>query len=116
MSLATKSKDPINFGDFRPISLTGSLYKIIAKLLAIRLKRVIGNIIDEVQSAYMEGRNILEGPLIVNDLCSWAKANGKKMLLFQADFNKAFDSISWTFLDSIMEILPHFFSSLRWKD
>nr|KAJ0203637.1 hypothetical protein LSAT_V11C500259620 [Lactuca sativa] len=87
----------------KPISLTGSLYKIIAKLLAIRLKRVIGNIIDEVQSAYMEGRNILEGPLIVNDLCSWAKANGKKMLLFQADFNKAFDSISWTYLDSIME-------------
>lgn len=64
ISLAAKYKDPIHFGDLRPISLIGSLYKIIAKLLALRLKKVIGNVIDEVQSAYVEGRNILEGPMV----------------------------------------------------
>lgn len=98
-----KSKDPVHFGDFRPINLIGSIYKIIAKLLANRLKKVIGNIIDEVQSSYVEGRYILEGLMIVNELCSWAKAIGKKMLMFKADFNKAFDSVNWAFLDSIMD-------------
>lgn len=48
ISLATKCKDAIHFGDFRPISLIESLYKIIAKLLALRLKKVIGSVIDEV--------------------------------------------------------------------
>lgn len=74
ISLTAKSKDPIHFGDFRPIRLIGYLYKIIAKLLSIRLKRVIGSIIDEVQSAYVVGRNILEGSLIVNELWSWTEA------------------------------------------
>lgn len=41
--------------------------------------------------------------MIVNELCSWAKVNGNKMLLFKADFNKAFDSINWVYLDSMME-------------
>lgn len=48
ISLAPKSKDPLHFGDFRPINLISSMYKIVAKLLAIRLKKVIGSIIDEV--------------------------------------------------------------------
>nr|KAJ0192445.1 hypothetical protein LSAT_V11C800414270 [Lactuca sativa] len=52
-----KTKDPIHFGDYRPISLIGSTYKIIAKLLALRLKNVIGSVIDEVQSA---------APMIIN--------------------------------------------------
>ena len=48
ISLMAKLKDLIHLGDFRPISLIGSLYKIIAKLLATRLKKVIGSVIDEV--------------------------------------------------------------------
>nr|KAJ0215151.1 hypothetical protein LSAT_V11C300106750 [Lactuca sativa] len=64
---------------------------------------VIGSVIDEVQSTYVEGRNILKGPLIVNELCSWSKNKKRKMLLFKADFNKAFDSMNWYFLDSIMD-------------
>lgn len=54
----------------------------------------MGHCIDEVQSAYVEGRNILDGPLIVNEICSWAKKSKKKVLLFKADFDKAFDSIN----------------------
>ena len=48
ISLAAKTKDPLHFRDFRPISLIGSLYKIITKLLALRVKKVITNVIDEV--------------------------------------------------------------------
>lgn len=94
------SKDPIHFGYFRPISLIGSLYKIIEKLLALRLTKVNGSVIIEVQYAYVKGRNILEGPMVVNKLCCWEKAKGRKMLLFKADFNKAFDYVNWVFLGS----------------
>lgn len=60
----------------------------------------MGNCIDEVQSAYVEGRNILDGPLVVNEICSWAKKSKTKVLLFKVEFDKAFDSINWEFLDS----------------
>lgn len=102
ITLAAKRKDTFCLDDYRPISLIGSMYKIITKILALRIKKVIGSVVDEVQSAFVEGRNILEGPLIVNEVCSWAKSDGRKILLFKADFNKAFDSINWGYLDSIM--------------
>ncbi|KAI3506473.1 hypothetical protein L1887_28832 [Cichorium endivia] len=102
ITLVPKVKDPLNLSDYRPISLIGCTYKIIAKTLANRLKRVIGNSIDEVQTAFIEGRNILEGPLVMNEICAWAKKQKKNILLFKADFEKAFDSVNWCFLNDIM--------------
>lgn len=87
-----KLKTHFIIGEFRPISLIGYLYKIIVKTLAIRLKRVIGLNIDKVQ--FVEGRSILDGLLIVNEICSWAKQSKKQVLIFKADFDKAFDSIN----------------------
>lgn len=100
--LATKIKYPLSLVDYRPISLIGLLYKIIARIIALRIKRVIGSVIDDVRSTFVKGWNILEEPLTVNEICSWAKADGREILLFKADFNKAFDSINWGYLDSIM--------------
>nr|GEY96783.1 RNA-directed DNA polymerase, eukaryota, reverse transcriptase zinc-binding domain protein [Tanacetum cinerariifolium] len=57
--------------DFRPISLIGSLYKIIAKILANRLVGVLGDIVDEVQSAFIADRQILDGPFILNEILQW---------------------------------------------
>nr|GFB23780.1 RNA-directed DNA polymerase, eukaryota [Tanacetum cinerariifolium] len=48
--------------DFRPISLIGSLYKVIAKILTNRLVNVIGDLVNEVQSAFVAERQILDGP------------------------------------------------------
>ena len=102
ISLLPKVKDPTKLNEFRPISLIGSVYKIIAKALASRLKRVIGSVIDEIQTGFIEGRNILDGPMIINKVCSWAKKNKNKLFLFKVDFDKAFDSINWNYLESVM--------------
>lgn len=55
-------------------ALLGFFNKIIAKTFAVRLRNVIGSIIDLIQSAYIEGRNILEGPLNINEIWSWANS------------------------------------------
>ncbi|RVW53013.1 putative ribonuclease H protein [Vitis vinifera] len=54
--------------DFRPISLVGSLYKLLAKVLANRIKKVIGKVISESQNAFVEGRQILDVVLITNEV------------------------------------------------
>lgn len=41
--------------------------------------------------------------MVVNELRSWEKAKGRKMLIFKVDFNKAFDSMNWVFLDSFKD-------------
>ncbi|KAI3749677.1 hypothetical protein L2E82_20293 [Cichorium intybus] len=102
ITLVPKCKYPTSLVDFRPISLIGCLYKIIPKTLAGRIKQVIGTVVSEVQSAYVVGRNILDGPLIVNEVCTWAKNTDRKVLLFKVDFDKAFDSVNWGYLDSML--------------
>ena len=49
-----------DFKDFRPISLVGSLYKLIAQVLANILKKVEDRVINKAQNAFVEGRQILD--------------------------------------------------------
>ena len=76
--------------------------KVITKVLAHRLKGVMDSVISCNQTAFIKGRSILDGPLMVNELIGWASRSKKKMLIFKVDFAKAFDSLNWNFLDNIL--------------
>jgi hypothetical protein len=67
IALIPKVDSPQRLNDFRPISLVGSLYKILAKLLANRLRMVIGSVISEAQTIFIKDRQILDGILIANE-------------------------------------------------
>ncbi|XP_071718074.1 uncharacterized protein [Rutidosis leptorrhynchoides] len=98
ISLIPKVKNPVLITDFGPISLVGFFYKIVTKILTNRLLFVIDKIISPVQSAFISGRQILDGPLMLNEIISWFKKSNRKMLLFQVDFEKAYDSVNWDYL------------------
>ncbi|GJZ90239.1 putative RNA-directed DNA polymerase, eukaryota, reverse transcriptase zinc-binding domain protein [Tanacetum coccineum] len=91
--------------DFRSISLIGCQYKIIGKILANRLSTVIGSCISAEQSAFIKGRNILDGPFILNEVLAWYRNRKRGLMIFKVDFEKAFDSVRWDYLDSVMEKL-----------
>ncbi|GJT84736.1 RNA-directed DNA polymerase, eukaryota [Tanacetum coccineum] len=102
ITLIPKKQDANLVKDFRPISLIGSFYKIIAKILANRLNMVISDLISDVQSAFVPNRQILDGPFILNELISWCKFHKSKAMIFKVDFEKAFDSVRWDYLDGIL--------------
>ena len=52
--------------DFGPINLIGSLYKIIAKILANLIVVVLWDIVNYVQSVFVANRQLLDGPFILN--------------------------------------------------
>ncbi|GKC74181.1 RNA-directed DNA polymerase, eukaryota, partial [Tanacetum coccineum] len=103
ITLVPKMEDPLTIGDFRPISLIGCQYKIIAKILARCLSRVVSSVIRDVQMAFIKGRQIIDGPLIVDEIIAWAKKYKNWLMFLKVDFEKAFDSLSWSFLFSILE-------------
>ncbi|GMP91325.1 hypothetical protein CsSME_00042073 [Camellia sinensis var. sinensis] len=94
-----------------PISLVGSIYKVLTKVLSRRLKEVLPCIISETQSAFIGGRNILDGVLIANEMVDGWKKSKKQGVIIKLDFEKAYDSVNWGFLRSM---LLKFGFGLRW--
>lgn len=103
IALIPKIIDANMVKDFRPISLIGSLYKIIAKVLANRLVGVLSDLINEVQSAFVADKQILDGPFILNEVLQWCRKKKKHTLIFKVDFEKAYDSVRWDFLDDVLD-------------
>ncbi|GJT70843.1 RNA-directed DNA polymerase, eukaryota, reverse transcriptase zinc-binding domain protein [Tanacetum coccineum] len=58
-------------------------------------------------------RNILDGPLILNEVIEWYRKHKKKLMIFKVDFEKAFDSLRWDFLDLVMAKLGF---GTRWRN
>ncbi|GJV24551.1 RNA-directed DNA polymerase, eukaryota, reverse transcriptase zinc-binding domain protein [Tanacetum coccineum] len=103
IALIPKVPDANLVKDFRPISLIGSIYKIIAKILTNRLINVLGDIVSEVQSAFVAGRQMLDDPFILNEVLHWCSKKKQKSLIFKVDFEKAYDSVRWDFLDDVLK-------------
>ena len=103
LALIPKINHPQTFDDYRPISLIGCMYKVIAKLLANRLKLVISALIDERQTTFIKERHILHGTLILNEVIEEACRCKKPVMVIKVDFEKAYNSVSWSFLDYMLQ-------------
>ncbi|GKU89787.1 hypothetical protein SLEP1_g3881 [Rubroshorea leprosula] len=79
IALIPKVENPYRIEDYRPISLIGVMYKILAKLLANRLRKVLDKIIGEQQMAFIEGRQLMDGVVIANEVIDEAKRKRKKI-------------------------------------
>ena len=101
--LIPKKNNVEDLKDLRPISLVGGLYKILTKVLANIIKRVMSLIISQAQNAFVEGRQILDAVLIANETVDSILRKKESGLLCKLDIEKAYDHISWDFLFQIME-------------
>jgi hypothetical protein len=102
ITLIPKVHSPQELREFRPISLLGSIYKLVAKVLAARLAKVIGLLIPSTQSAFIKGRSLVEGVVAVNETIDYAKKARKSCLVLKVDFEKAYDSVDLKFLDYML--------------
>lgn len=92
--LIPKKSGAIKLKDFRPISLIGGVYKIVAKVLPIRLKLIIDKIILPSQNAFVKGRQILDPMLIASEYIDSRLRSNVPRMLCKLDIHKTYDHVN----------------------
>jgi len=114
VALIPKVRDPAKLERYRPISLVGVMYKVISKVLAERIKKVLPVVIDECQSAFLKDRCILDSVLSANEVIEDLRRRRMSGLCFKVDFEKAYDSVSWDFLYDMLQRLGFHCRWIMW--
>ena len=110
-----KDAEPDLIKNWRPISLLNCDYKIVAKAIANRFKQVIPNIINYDQSGFLKGRFIGENIRLIDGIIKYTAAKNIPGLLLFLDFEKAFDTVEWSFLPKTLQCYNFWQSAINWK-
>lgn len=92
------------------------MYKILSKLLASRLKSVLGSPILPFQSDYIIGKLMLDGVLVANEVVEFSTRSRKIHLLFKVDFEKAYCKVSWNFLRYMLKRMGFGVEWFKWME
>ena len=92
--IGKKGSDRRVIKNWRPISPLNVDTKILSKALAMRLKKVAGNLVAPEQSAYVPWRFIGEPIRLISDIPEYTDKINIPCFIFDADIENAFDSVS----------------------
>ena len=104
ISLIPKKKKSNEYlKNWRPVSLLNVYYKIATKTIALRLEKILPNLIHPCQSGYVKGRFIGESFRLIADTMHFTKEKNIPGITVFLDFEKAFDSTEWNFIHKYLE-------------
>ena len=100
--LLPKLREANNIKQYRHICLLNVIYKIITKVLTLRLTRWAGKVISKKQTAFLPGRSILDGVVILQEVLHELRVKKEEGIILKLNFEKAYDKVSWSFLEEVM--------------
>jgi hypothetical protein len=114
IALIPKVKKDETFEDFKPISLCNCLYKIIAKVISRRLKRILSNNISPEQFGFLHGRQIHEAIGVAQEALHNLKVKNLSGAILKLNLSKAYDRVSWLYLKMLLIHLGFDIDFIRW--
>lgn len=108
------NKDKQLIKNWRPISLLNVSYKLASACIANRLKLVLPSLIKEEQTGFLAGRFIAENIRLLYDIMFYTEKLDLPGLLLLIDFEKAFDSVAWSFIYKVLDFFNFGNSIRRW--
>ena len=103
VSLIFKGGDAMELGNWRPITLLNTDYKILASVLANRIQKVLPQLVSEDQVGYIKGRSGIYNARLIQDIIDYSNFNNIEGAVIFADFQKAFDTLEWNFIDASLK-------------
>lgn len=89
--------------DFRTISCCTIVYKLISKVMANRLGKIIGSMEDASQTAFIPGQHIHDHTILTYQLIKgYSAKSGFPRCIIQMDIQKMYDSVEWSALKDIL--------------
>ncbi|OMO88470.1 reverse transcriptase [Corchorus capsularis] len=103
--LVPKTVSPDCIKLFRPISLANTCYKIVTKIIALRMKSLMNDIINPVQAAFISGRRASDNIILVQEALHSARVSSSKegWMFIKIDLEKAFDRLEWGFIRDMLK-------------
>lgn len=104
VSLIPKCPNPELLGNYRPISLCKSIYKIVSKIIIDHIWPFLDKLISPMQAAFVPGRRGLDNILIAQELIhSIDNKKGKDgFMAIKADLEKAYNRLEWNFIHKFL--------------
>ena len=94
-TLIPKKIEHMDLGNFRPIVLCNTIYKIFSKALANRLKKVLPKLISREHTSFVCNRFILDGIIIIHELIHYVQINKESCMLMK--LYKVYDKVDCRF-------------------
>jgi hypothetical protein len=102
LSLIPKVPGADAIKQFRPIALINVIFKFISKAYAIRLTPIAHRTISFAQTAFIKGRQILDGALALHEILDELHVSHQPAIILKLDFEKAYDQVNWAFLRTVL--------------
>jgi hypothetical protein len=102
--LLPKKENAIQIQQYRPICLLNVSFKFFTKVGTNRVTKVASSVIRPTQTAFMPGRHILEGVLVLHETVHELRRKKLDGVLLKIDFEKAYDKIKWPFLQQTLRM------------
>eukprot|EP00253_Pinus_taeda_P019617 PITA_19617 len=99
---------------YRPIALCNVIYKFISKVIANRLKPLLPLLISPEQAGYVEGRQIMDGIILTHEIIHSLKTSNQTGMILKIDLSKAFDKLSWTYIQKMLNAFGFDPMWVRW--